>query len=258
MCSLNAPSWLRVPVARTWQGWSGWRSHGREHTTGQPGQPWHDEAWRRDRASQGSTQERGPVGDTGGAHSARAFPSQGKGTPSVHRQDRSLEKAYRKNAEARAKRDPEAKRVSRSSFLRNRQRAPKSRRLGKGQGKASRADPPNQSLVRPPGVRSPPPARQKADARAKQELGSAASSSHRGKAAATEATGQRRRIDWRKQRQRRPSLAPPPRLHPQLGVRCQRAGNRARRLRRRCPALQARDLGLPLPLQKICRRGRDD
>ena len=99
------------------------------------------------RASQGSTQERGPVGDTGGAHSARAFPSQGKGTPSVHRQDRSLEKAYRKNAEARAKRDPEAKRVSRSSFLRNRQRAPKSRRLGKGQGKASRADPPNQSLV---------------------------------------------------------------------------------------------------------------
>ena len=64
-------------------------------------------------------------------------------------------------------------------------------------------------------------------------------------AAATEATGQRRRIDWRKQRQRRPSLAPPPRLHPQLGVRCQRAGNRARRLRRRCPALQARDLGRP-------------
>ena len=119
-------------------------------------------------------------------HSARAFPSQGKGTPSVHRQDRSLEKAYRKNAEARAKRDPEAKRVSRSSFLRNRQRAPKSRRLGKGQGKASRADPPNQSLVRPPGVRSPPPARQKADARAKQELGSAASSSHRGNGPAAE------------------------------------------------------------------------
>ena len=171
---------------QAWQGWSGWRSHGREHTTGQPGQPWHDEAWRRDRASQGSTQERGPVGDTGGAHSARAFPSQGKGTPSVHRQDRSLEKAYRKNAEARAKRDPEAKRVSRSSFLRNRQRAPKSRRLGKGQGKASRADPPNQSLVRPPGVRSPPPARQKADARAKQELGSAASSSHRGNGPAAE------------------------------------------------------------------------
>ena len=28
----------------------------------------------------------------------------------MHRQDRSLEKAYRKNAEARAKRDPEAKR----------------------------------------------------------------------------------------------------------------------------------------------------
>ena len=104
----------------------------------------------------------------------------------MHRQDRSLEKAYRKNAEARAKRDPEAKRVSRSSFLRNRQRAPKSRRLGKGQGKASRADPPNQSLVRPPGVRSPPPARQKADARAKQELGSAASSSHRGNGPAAE------------------------------------------------------------------------
>ena len=169
----------------------------------------------------------------------------------MHRQDRSLEKAYRKNAEARAKRDPEAKRVSRSSFLRNRQRAPKSRRLGKGQGKASRADPPNQSLVRPPGVRSPPPARQKADARPNR-------SSAVQPAAATEATGQRRRIDWRKQRQRRPSLAPPPRLHPQLGVRCLKAGNRARRLRRRCPALQARDLGLPLPLQKICRRGRDD
>ena len=176
----------RQEDTQAWQGWSGWRSHGREHTTGQPGQPWHDEAWRRDRASQGSTQERGPVGDTGGADSARAFPSQGKGTPSVHRQDRSLEKAYRKNAEARAKRDPEAKRVSRSSFLRNRQRAPKSRRLGKGQGKASRADPPNQSLVRPPGVRSPPPARQKADARAKQEHGSAAISSHQGNGPAAE------------------------------------------------------------------------
>ena len=120
---------------QAWQGWSGWRSHGREHTTGQPGQPWHDEAWRRDRASQGSTQERGPVGETGGAHSAPTFPSQGKGTSSVHRQDRSLEKAYRKNAEARAKRDPEAKRVSRSSFLRNRQRALRAAALVKSRGK---------------------------------------------------------------------------------------------------------------------------
>ena len=76
--------------------------------------------------------------------------------------------------------------TARTRKRRNRQRAPKSRRLGKGQGKASRADPPNQSLVRPPGVRSPPPARQKADVCAKQELGSAASSSHRGNGPAAE------------------------------------------------------------------------
>ena len=80
----------------------------------------------------------------------------GKGrrsAPSALRQDRQLEQDYRRHMASRQASNPEAKRVSRRSFQRNRSRPPKSVRAAKGQGRPpDNAQKAAEGGDRPPGV----------------------------------------------------------------------------------------------------------
>ena len=77
--------------------------------------------------------------------------------PSAIRQDRELEAAYQKVAAHRAQQRPDAPRLSRSSYMRNRSRPPKAVRQAKGGGKDRARGEPASHDGAPPGVRPPPP-----------------------------------------------------------------------------------------------------
>ena len=77
--------------------------------------------------------------------------------PSAIRQDRELEAAYQRVAAKRAEQRPDAPRLSRSSYMRNRSRPPKAVRAAKGGGKDHSGNQPAPQAGAPPGVRPPPP-----------------------------------------------------------------------------------------------------
>ena len=94
------------------------------------------------------------VGSQGPASQDRRGKKQTK--PSAIRQDRELEAAYQKVAAHRAQQRPDAPRLSRSSYMRNRSRPPKAVRQAKGGGKdRARREPASQDGA-PPGEASSP------------------------------------------------------------------------------------------------------
>ena len=132
-----------------------WRPDNQEWRSWRQDEPTLQEHW--DGTAAPSQEEQGgqAVGSQGPASQDRRGKKQTK--PSAIRQDRELEAAYQKVAAHRAQQRPDAPRLSRSSYMRNRSRPPKAVRQGKGGGKdRARREPASQDGA-PPGVRPPPP-----------------------------------------------------------------------------------------------------
>jgi len=170
--------WIWQPDPWDWQP-SGehsgsWRGLEAYWTGGDTGSTGHTEAQGQSSAKsegsgaqepQGSKQEPPLKPETGGTSPFDAV-GRGKSTASALRNDKALEAAYRRVRAARTALDPEAKRISRSSFARNRSRPPKSVREAKGRSKGqpdgqaqtASAEPSKAApCARPAGVRPPPP-----------------------------------------------------------------------------------------------------
>ena len=112
-----------------------WRPHNQEWRSWRQDEPTLQEHW--DGTAAPSQEEQGgqAVGSQGPASQDRRGKKQNK--PSAIRQDRELEAAYQKVAAQRAQQRPDAPRLSRSSYMRNRSRPPKAVRLaskGRGEG----------------------------------------------------------------------------------------------------------------------------
>ena len=109
----------------------------------------------------------GTAGPSQEGQSSQAVGSQGswsqdrrgrsKAKPSAIRQDKELEADYQRVAAKRAEQRPDAPRLSRSSYMRNRSRPPKAVRAAKGGGKDRAGNQPESQDGAPPGVRPPPP-----------------------------------------------------------------------------------------------------
>ena len=81
----------------------------------------------------------------------------GKNRPSAVRQDREMEAAYQKVAARRAQQRPDAPKLSRSSYVRNRSNPPKAVRQAQSGARDRAQSQPAEQAKAPPGVREPPP-----------------------------------------------------------------------------------------------------